>query len=142
MVVVTVALAVVLVRMEKVVVIVAVVAVLVVLLRTYKVRRLLALQNSDEFPEQILWHCESGSWIGLCVLSSHSAPALDFPTHFFIFQRPPIAFPIPLWIGRLSIGLQTFFSPKSRCWAIGLVDIIRSALVTLSKVAAIRYTTS
>ena len=64
-VVVTVALVVVLVRVEEVVVIVAVVVVLVVLLRTYKVRRLAAPQSSDEFPEQILLHCESGSWTGL-----------------------------------------------------------------------------
>lgn len=64
-VVVTVALVAVLVRMEEVVVVVAAMVVLVVLLRTYKVRRLPAPQSSDEFPEQILLHCESGSWTGL-----------------------------------------------------------------------------
>jgi len=51
--------------MEEAVVVVAVMVVLVVLLGTYKVRRLPAAQSSDEFPEQILLHCESGSWTGL-----------------------------------------------------------------------------
>jgi hypothetical protein len=64
-VVVTVALVAVLVRMEEVVVVVAAMVVLVVLLRTYKVRRLPAPQGSNEFLEQILLHCESGSWTGL-----------------------------------------------------------------------------
>jgi hypothetical protein len=69
-VVVAVVLVAVLVRMEDVVevvavVVVVVVVVLVLLLRIYKVRRLPAPQSSDEFPEQILLHCESGSWTGL-----------------------------------------------------------------------------
>jgi hypothetical protein len=33
----------------------------------------------------------------------------------------------------LSIVIQTFFTTKSRCRSIGLVDFIRSALVILSK---------
>jgi hypothetical protein len=64
-VVVTVVLVVVLVRMEEVVVVVAVEIVLVVLLRMYTVRRPLAPQSSDEFPGQIILHCESGSWAAL-----------------------------------------------------------------------------
>jgi hypothetical protein len=55
-----------LVRIEEVeLVVVTVVVVLVLLFRTYKVRRPAAPQSSDEFPEQILLHCESGSWTGL-----------------------------------------------------------------------------
>jgi hypothetical protein len=54
-----------LVRIEEVELAVTVVVVLVLFFRTYTVRRPAAPQSSDEFPEQILLHCESGSWTGL-----------------------------------------------------------------------------
>jgi hypothetical protein len=79
--------------------------------------------------------------LGAFVAFRQGPPVLDFPAHF-IFQRPSTTFSTPLWMCLISISLQTFFSPKSRCRSIGLVDFIQSALVTLSRVAATRYTTS
>ena len=81
------------------------------------------------------WHRILAPFVAFSTLG----PSLIFPPHFFIFQRPSITFPIPLWLRWLSACL---FSTMSRCRSIGLVGFIQSALVTLSKMAATKYTTS